>query len=101
MIVKLSVTPARTIFPGLLFTCHDVEFCFPRTIDALVVMFFNRMFPFQFGALLNEMDTVNPGAPPVVAPSCEICPLNHGDENGAMMPPPPDVPVALPVAVPV
>lgn len=67
--MKLSVKPARTMFPGLLFTCHAVEFCFANTIKPPVVLFFNRMFPFQFGALLNKMDTVKPGAPPVVAPS--------------------------------
>lgn len=67
--VKLSVNPARTMFPGLLFTCQDVELIFPKTIEAFVVLFFRRMFPLQFGATLKVMDTVNPGAPPVVAPS--------------------------------
>ena len=97
--VKLSVNPERTMFPGLLFTCHAIELSFGRMIDALVVLFLRRIFPLQFGALLNEMETVFPGAPPVVAPNCEICPRIHGDENGAIMPPPPAVAVALPVAV--
>ena len=99
--VMLSVNPERMIFPGLLFTCHAVELTFVSTIDALVVLFLSKMLPLQFGALLNEMETVFPGAPPVVAPNCEICPRIHGDENGAIMPPPPEVAVAFPVAVPV